>query len=100
MEPSHTQSPPLEHLQQELGLSDEGINQLEAVLQRFVEDRVPAPPPLWTIKDVATRLNVSKRTVETIIDEGKITPTWVRGQRRFEPEVVEAYLRRNVDRPG
>jgi excisionase family DNA binding protein len=42
---------------------------------------------------VADHLNVSKRTVERIIDRGRLTPIRVGAQRRFEPESVRAYVR-------
>lgn len=50
--------------------------------------------PLLSVEDLADTLGVSKRTVETIIAEGKLSPIWVRGQRRFHPDAVDAYLRR------
>lgn len=50
--------------------------------------------PLLSVEDLAKTLGVSKRTVETIIEEGELSPIWVRGQRRFHPDSVDAYLRR------
>jgi excisionase family DNA binding protein len=100
MEPTSTndstRSQIAKRLREEENLSEQGIGNLETLIERIVEDMTEAPSPLWTIGDVATRLNVSKRTVENIIDDGKLTPIRVRGQRRFEPEAIEAYLRRNV----
>jgi len=49
--------------------------------------------PLMTVKDVARTLAVSERTVETLIAAGKLRPLWIKGQRRFHPDAVEAYLR-------
>jgi excisionase family DNA binding protein len=49
---------------------------------------------LLDVKDVARHLQVSKRTVETLIAEGQITPIWIRGQRRFTKEALDAYLRK------
>ena len=49
--------------------------------------------PLLDVADVAKTLNVSPRTVEKIIGLGKLRPLWIKGQRRFHPDVVMAYLR-------
>ena len=49
--------------------------------------------PLLDVADVAKTLNVSPRTVEKIIGLGKLRPLWIKGQRRFHPDVVAAYLR-------
>lgn len=55
--------------------------------------------PLLTVKDVATLLNVSLRTVEDIVASKGIVPIRVKGRiRRFAPEQVEAYLRSVTDR--
>ncbi len=48
--------------------------------------------PLLDVADVAKTLNVSPRTVEKIIGLGKLRPLWIKGQRRFHPDVVMAYL--------
>jgi excisionase family DNA binding protein len=72
------------------------IDRLEKRIEELEHDRVQAP--LLTIKDVAGRLNVHKRTVERIIDQGHLKPIWVRGQRRFEPEAVRAYIREHCRR--
>ncbi len=101
MEPSSTtpSTKPeiLERLAQEEDLSERTVESIEQLISRIVKDKTDVPSKLWKIGDVATRLNVSTRTVENIIDNGKLTPIWIRGQRRFDPEAVEAYLRRNVD---
>ena len=52
-----------------------------------------AQKQLLSVADLAKTLNVSRRTVETIIAAGKIRPLWIQGQRRFHPDVVTAYLR-------
>jgi excisionase family DNA binding protein len=54
------------------------------------------PSPLWTVQDLAAYLNVSPRTVETLIADGAFRPIWVGRQRRFQPQAIEAYLRRQV----
>ena len=56
------------------------------------EDRSPHEP-LLDLKAVARRLSVSPRTVETLVAEGAIPVTRVRGQRRFTPAAVDAYVR-------
>ncbi len=49
---------------------------------------------LLSIDEVADILGVSKRTVEDIVASGRLKPIWVKGQRRFHPDTVDAYLRR------
>lgn len=70
---------------------------MEAAIDQAVEERVQqlasqSPlPPLWTVKEVASYLNISKRTVEHLIADGEIAPIWIRGQRRFDRETIKAY---------
>ena len=49
--------------------------------------------PLLDVSGVAEYLNVSTRTIERIVAEGRLVPLWVRGQRRFTQEGVQAFLR-------
>ena len=49
--------------------------------------------PLLDVSEVAGYLNVSTRTVERIVAEGRLVPLWVRGQRRFTHEGGQAFLR-------
>lgn len=49
--------------------------------------------PLLCVGDVARTLQVSMRTVETLIAAGKLRPLWIRGVRRFHPDIVIAYMR-------
>jgi excisionase family DNA binding protein len=53
-------------------------------------------PPLWTVKQVADYLSISKSTAEKIIAAGDLKYTKVRGQRRFDRKTVFAYARKNV----
>ncbi len=65
-------------------------------LNRLIEalaGQAPVPRPLLDKKAVARLLAVSVRTVETIVAEGGLTPIKVRGQLRFTPEGVDAYIR-------
>ena len=55
------------------------------------------PNALLDVEDVARYLQVSKRTVETLIAEGQIEPIWVRGQRRFTREALDAYVRHRAE---
>jgi excisionase family DNA binding protein len=48
---------------------------------------------LLTLPQVAHYLQVSERTVETLVAEGELQPIYIRSRRRFEPEAVKAYLR-------
>jgi excisionase family DNA binding protein len=58
----------------------------------------PAPsliylPRLLNLKEVAHVLNVSVRTVHTIIKTRQLTYSHVRGQLRFDPIHIDQYLR-------
>ena len=55
--------------------------------------------PLMSVDDVARTLNVSARTVENIILQGKLRPLWIKGQRRFHPDAVDAYVRTCEKKP-
>lgn len=75
------------------------------MMQEFVSGRTeqdPARPPtperLLTIDQVAERLGVSRRTVNTLIAEGELRPLRIRAARRFMPGAVEDYLRRAATR--
>ncbi len=48
---------------------------------------------LMTIKQVATRLSVSTRTVGRLIDSGQLEFFRVGGQLRFSVEMLERYLK-------
>lgn len=76
------------------------VEHLRAALRRIVQEenealleRHRAMQPLLSIKDVACTLGVSKRTAETLVAEGELRPLWIKGQRRFHPDAVNAYLR-------
>lgn len=78
-------------------LSDDVLERLAAVIRTENEallERHAALRPLLTVADVARSLNVSQRTVETLIASGQLHPLWIRGQRRFHPDTIDAYLRR------
>lgn len=47
---------------------------------------------LLTVKDVAEILNVSVRTVEYEIAEGRLIPFYIRGARRFSIDYIYDYL--------
>ena len=72
---------------------------MEALIERLnrlieaLAGQAPAPRPLLDKKAVARLLAVSVRTVDTIVAEGGLTPVKVRGQIRFTPESVDAYVR-------
>ena len=60
----------------------------EALLARHAELK-----PLMNVKDVARTLKCSVRTVETFIAEGELRPLWIKGQRRFHPDTIAAFIR-------
>jgi excisionase family DNA binding protein len=93
---SSVKSEIFDHFRKSDNLTVEDARRIEDLVDWVIDKEKDTPDPLWSIGDVATRLDVSKRTVEKMIDAGEITPIWVREQRRFEPEVIDAYLRRNV----
>ncbi|WP_431978671.1 helix-turn-helix domain-containing protein [Salinibacter sp.] len=79
--------------------SGERLRKLEkrvAQLEKRLEEEKSSPEGLLTVKEVADYLSVSKRTVERIIDRGRLNPLWVGGQRRFEPEGIRSYLRNST----
>ena len=49
-------------------------------------------PCLIPVKEVARRLGVSTRHVETLIAERLIIPIWIGGTRRFDPRSVDAFI--------
>jgi excisionase family DNA binding protein len=56
----------------------------------------PAPPlePLLKIDDVAALLNISRRSVYTLVESRELTPTRVGQRPRFTPADIRAYLKR------
>ena len=74
-------------------------NQIET-LRRQLEESDDSPDSRWTPQQVADYLNVSKRTVERIIDKGELNPLWIGEQRRFDPEAVRAYVREHGTSKG
>lgn len=79
----------------------ERIDRLEDQLTRVLSIlKDPAPPePLLDVHAVADRLNVSKRTVESLISSGEIKPIRIKGQRRFDLAAIEAYIKRCAEHP-
>ena len=71
----------------------------EARLRAIIREEVGAanePEPLLDVGGVARRLSVSIRSVEKLIAREEIVPIQVGGVRRFDPETIDAYIRRNV----
>lgn len=50
-------------------------------------------PQLYNLHELSSALKVSKRTLEYLISDGKLTPIWIRGQRRFSTACIHEYLR-------
>ena len=81
-------------------LSPETLEYIQAQIDRMLQERLEASrkssatqPSLWTVQQAADYLNISKRTFEKEINAGRIRPIWIRNQRRFHPDSVEAYVR-------
>ena len=52
------------------------------------------PESLLCIQSIANYLGVSKRTIETMVAAGELPPPlWIRGQRRWHPDTIAAFLR-------
>lgn len=49
-------------------------------------------------EETARILGISPQTLGREVEDGKITPVWVRGQRRYEPCEVRAYVERGKNR--
>ncbi len=62
------------------------------VQAQLLLDEYTGLKPLLDVADVAKTLNVSPRTVEKLIGLDELRPLWIKGQRRFHPDVVMAYL--------
>lgn len=80
-----------------LTVRDALLNGLAAEVERRLAPLLEAserPEPLLTVGDVAAYLNVSKRTVETLISEGELVPLRIRGVRRFTRNAIDAYVRK------
>ena len=82
---------------------------LEARVRRAIRDELAAAPdrpaalpPLLDLAGAAARLNVSERTVESLVAVGEIPVVRIgtgRGVRRFDPAAVEAFIRRTARSP-
>lgn len=62
-------------------------------------DRPLTRPPLLDLSETAARLNVSTRTIESLVSMGEIPVVRIgtgRGVRRFDPDAIEAYIRRSA----
>ena len=73
-------------------LTEHVVEQVRALNEQLLRE-YSAMKPLLDVADVARTLGVSPRTVEKLIGLGKLKPLWVKGQRRFHPDAVTAYLR-------
>ncbi len=78
---------------------------LEALAERLaarvaeLAEAARTPPPLLDLDAAAARLNVSPRTVRALVSDGEIPVIRIgtgRGVRRFDPEAIEAFIRRNA----
>lgn len=85
-----------EKVERILDRSEELLDRLLGHLGELQEEqREPDPEDrLWDIDEVANYLDVSKRTVETLINEGDLEPIRVRSLRRFDPSEVRGYCER------
>lgn len=71
------------------------LARIEARLDELARGRLRT---LLTVDDVATTLQVSRRTVETLISSGHLTPIRIGRQRRIHPAALDAFLRYQTGR--
>ena len=55
----------------------------------MTEERIPLPTPLLTVKEVATILRVSERTVRRLIAEGKLGVVRIGRSVRVKHDVLD-----------
>lgn len=84
-----------------VGLLDRAMEAIDRLLSHL-DDLEEAEGPdkgcaLWSVDEVASYLDVSKRTVEALIADGKLEPIRVRSLRRFEPSEIRAYCQQNKE---
>ena len=85
---------------QELEQRTRDLENRVETLRRRLEEAEDSPESRWTPKQVADYLNITKRTVDRIIDRGHLNPLWAGDQRRFDPEAIDAYLREHGTSKG
>jgi len=85
---------------EELEQITQDLNDQVQELQQRLRRKGEPPEGLWTPQQVADYLNVSKRTVERIIDRGRLNPLWIGEQRRFTPESVRGYVQEHCTSKG
>lgn len=74
----------------------EEMHNLKEEVENLREEIARPNEQLWDVKDVAYYLNISKRSVETLIAEGEITPLRVRSCRRFDAETIKTWVRKQM----
>jgi excisionase family DNA binding protein len=77
-------------------LRDELPGVVREAVRSELGDRAPPDDGLLTKEQVAGRLNVSERTVDTLAAEGSLPKVKVKGCVRFAPDAVDAYIRRRA----
>lgn len=83
------------------------VSEVEARVRQAVREELAAASadrpaePLLDLAGAAARLNVSARTVESLVALGEIPVVRIgtgRGVRRFDPEALDAFVRRSAVR--
>jgi excisionase family DNA binding protein len=74
------------------------VRRPQASIAVLASPSIAVLPRLLTIKEAAEVLNVSVRTVHTIIGKKQLTYFRVRGQLRFDPAHLNEYLQRRIVR--
>jgi excisionase family DNA binding protein len=72
------------------------VRDLASMVERALDPMLAArdkPLSLMDLKEVATYMKVSPRTVENLICSNELVPIRIRGVRRFTRSAVDAYLR-------
>lgn len=75
------------------------IRQLRKQVERLLEQtRSEDPDRLLTVEEAAEILNISERTVATLIADGQIPSVKIRRCRRIPRKALLAYVRRKAGR--
>jgi excisionase family DNA binding protein len=65
-------------------------------IHRLFESNARAIPPMYTVKDVARRLNVSTSKVSKLISQGLLVGAKIGGSWRMKPENLERWIDRKL----
>lgn len=75
----------------------DALTEAVAVVRRAVDTGSPSDRDLPNLKptEVAALLGISLRTLNELASTGELTPTWIRGARRFSRRQLDDFVRRS-----